>query len=116
MEAYRLYVSFVEEVFDGNRPLTVDKFLYSYKPSEISQSLGFYQFLARGSNCRLVKSLPTSNRKWKTKFFFVSEFWVRNPIEVGRDPFPPYTSEIGNLRPEGMSLFHYTFTFIVELV
>mgnify|MGYP000922495661 CR=1 FL=1 len=47
MEAYPLYASFVEEVFDGNRPLTVDKFLYSYKPSEISQSLGFYQFLAR---------------------------------------------------------------------
>ena len=32
------------EVFDGNRRLTMDEFLYCYKPSEISQSLGFYQF------------------------------------------------------------------------
>ena len=51
------------EVFDGNHPLIVDEFLYCYKPSEISQSLGFYQFSARGSSCRLVKSLPTSDRR-----------------------------------------------------
>jgi len=30
------------EIFDGNRPLTVNEFLYCYKPSEISQSLDFY--------------------------------------------------------------------------
>ena len=40
------------EAFDGNRPLTVDEFLYCYKPSEISQSIGFYQFSARGSSYR----------------------------------------------------------------
>ena len=45
-----------KEVFGGNRPLTVDEFLYCYKPSEINQSNGFYQFTARGSNCRLIKS------------------------------------------------------------
>ena len=76
------------EVFDGNRPLNVDKFLYCYKPSEISQSLGFYQFSAKGSSFRLVKSLPSSDRIWKTEFFFISR-WARNPIEVGRDPFLP---------------------------
>ena len=99
------------EVFDGNRPLTMDEFLYYYKPFEISQSLGLYQFSARGSNCRLLKSLPTSNRKWKTEFCFVSVFWVGKPIEVGTDPFSPYIGEMGNLRPEGMSLFHYLFHF-----
>ena len=29
------------------------------------------------------------------EFFFVSGFWAGNPIKVGRDPFPPYTGEMG---------------------
>ena len=33
------------EVFEGNHPLTMDEFLYCYKPSEINQSLGFINFL-----------------------------------------------------------------------
>ena len=45
------------EVFKGDRPITVDKFLYCYKPSEINQSLGISQFLSRGTDCRLIKSL-----------------------------------------------------------
>ena len=112
--AWRLIISkqvLWREIFDGNRPLTVDEFLYCYKSSKISQSLGFYQFSTKGSNCRLVKSLSTSDRKWKIEFFIISKFWVGNPVEVGRDPFPPYTSEMGNLHLEGMSLFHYSFHF-----
>ena len=93
-----------KEVFGGNRPLTVDEFLYCYKPSKISQSEGFYQFTARGNDCRLIKSLASSDRKWKTEYIFVSGFWARNPVEVGRDPFPPYTGDLGNLRPEGTPL------------
>ena len=49
--AWRLIVSMQvlwREVFGGDRPLTVDEFLYCYKPSEINQSLGFHQFIARG--------------------------------------------------------------------
>ena len=45
--AWRLVVSMQvlwREVFEGDRPLTVDEFLYCYKPSKINQSLGFYQF------------------------------------------------------------------------
>ena len=75
--AWRLVVSMQvlwREVFEGNRPLTVDEFLYCYKPSEINQSLGFYQFTARGKDYRLIKSLVTSDRNWKTEFFFVSGF------------------------------------------
>ena len=30
------------EVFERNCPLTIDKFLYCYKPFEISQFIGFY--------------------------------------------------------------------------
>ena len=103
--AWRLVVSMQvlwREVFEGNYPLTVYEFLYYYKPSEINQSLGFYQFTARGRDYRLIKSLVTLNRNWKTKFFFVSGFWAGRPIEVDRDPFPPYTRELGNLRLEGM--------------
>ena len=62
------------EVFEGDHPLTVDEFLYCYKPSEINQSLGFYKFTATGNDCRLIKSLVTSDRNWKMKFFFVFSF------------------------------------------
>ena len=30
------------ELFEGNRPITIDEFIYCYKPSEITQSAGFY--------------------------------------------------------------------------
>ena len=43
--AWKLIISMQvlwREVFDGNRPLIVDEFLYCYKSFEINQSLGFY--------------------------------------------------------------------------
>ena len=60
--AWRLVVSMQvlwREVFEGYLPLAVDEFLYCYKPSEINQSLGFYQFTARRKDYRLIKSLVT---------------------------------------------------------
>ena len=75
--AWRLVISMQilrREAFGGDRPLTVDEFLYCYKPFKISQYKGFYQFTARGNDCRLIKSLTSSDRKWKTKFIFVSGF------------------------------------------
>ena len=92
-------------MFEGDRPLIVDEFLFCYKPSKINQSQGFYQFTARGSDCKLIKSLVSSDRNWKTEFFFVSGFWSGHPIKVGRDPFVPYTKESGNLRLEGLFCF-----------
>ena len=62
------------EVFGRDRPLTVDEFLFCYKPLEINQSLGFYQFTARDKDCRLIKSLASFDRNWKTEFIFVSGF------------------------------------------
>ena len=103
-------------MFEGNRPLTVDEFLYCYKPSVISQSLGFYQFTARGKDYRLIKSLVTSDRNWKTDFFFISGFWAGRPIEVDQDPFPPYTGELGNLRPEGMPMVITSLFIMLVLV
>ena len=101
--AWRIIVSMQvlwREVFDGNCPLTVDEFLYCNKPSKISQSLGIYQFSARGSSCRLIRSFPLSDRRWKAEFFFILGYWAENPIEVDNDPFPPYTDEMGRLRFE----------------
>ena len=105
--AWRLIISMQilwREVFGGDRPFTVDEFLYCYKPLEIHQSPGFYQFTARGRDCRLVKSLVSSDRKWKTEFFFVSSFWAGNPMDVGWDTFGRYAGDLRNLRPEGKSL------------
>ena len=95
------------EVFGGDRPLTVDEFLFCYKPSEINQSLGCYQFIAKSTDCRLIKSLVSFDRNWKTEFFFVSGFCAGNPIEVGRDTFAPYIGDLGNLRLEGFFFFFF---------
>ena len=73
------------KVFEGNCPLSVDEFLYCYKPFGISQSLGFYQFSIRGSNCRMLRSLLTSDKEWNKEFIFVSGPWVGDLVEVGRD-------------------------------
>ena len=116
LNAWRLIISMQilwREVFGGDRPLTMDEFLFCYKPSEINQSLGFYQFTARGKDCRLIKSLASSDRNWKSEFIFVSGFWARNPVDVGRDPFAPYSGDLGNLRPEGTSLPFFFFLFFL---
>ena len=99
------------EVFGKDYPLTVDEFLFCYKPFEINQSLGFYQFTARAKDCRLIKSLASSDRNWKMEFIFVSGFWAGNLVDVGRDPFTPYSEDLGNLRPESTSFpfFHFSF-------
>ena len=115
--AWRLIISMQilwREVFGGDHPLTVDKFLFCYKPSEINQSLDFHQFTARGKDCRLIKSLASSDRNWKSEFIFISGFWAGNPMDVGRDPFAPYSRDLGNLRPEGTPLpfFFFLFTFL----
>ena len=75
--AWRLIISVQilwKEVFGGDCPLIVDEFLFCYKPSEIHQSFGFYQFTAKATDYRLIKSLALSDRNWKKEFFFVSGF------------------------------------------
>ena len=75
--AWRLIVSMQvlwREVFKGDRRLTVDEFLFCYKPFEINQFQGFYQFTARGNECRLIKSLVSSDRNWKMEIFFIFGF------------------------------------------
>ena len=52
--AWRLVVAMQvlwSEVIEGERPLTVDKFLYCYKPSETNQYPSFYRFTGRSKDC-----------------------------------------------------------------
>ena len=104
------------EALEGNCPITVNEFLYCYKPSEIKKSAGFYQFSSRGSHYSLIKGCSSSDRLWKTKFFIISGNWAGDPIDVGSAPFPPFTSPLGHLHPEGMFPFHFiSFLFIYFL-
>ena len=100
------------EVFEGNCPITVDEFFYCYKPSEITQSTGSYQFLSRGSQFSLIRGCSSSDRLWKKEFFFIFGDWVGDPIDVNNAPFPPFTSALGRLRPKDMSFF-LSFVYFV---
>ena len=107
------------EALEGDRPITVDEFLYCYKPSEIKKSAGFYQFSSRGTPYSLIKGRSSSDRVWKTEFFIISGDWAGDPIDVANAPFPPFTNPLGRLRPEGMFPFHfissYLFSFIYSI-
>ena len=50
----------------------------------------------------MIRGRSSSDRLQKTKFFFVLGNWAGDPIDVNRTPFPPFTSALGRLRPEGM--------------
>ena len=100
------------EVFEGNRPIIVNEFLYCYKPSEITQFASFYQFLSRGSQFSLIRGHSSSDRLWKKEFFFISRNWVGDLIDVNNAPFPPFTSALGCLRPEDMFFFLCFVCFI----
>ena len=95
------------EALEGNCPITVDEFLYCYKPSKIKKSAGFYQFSSRGSYYSLIKGRSLSDRLWKKEFFIISGNWAGDPADVGNPPFPPFTSPLGRLRPEGMFFFPF---------
>ena len=96
------------EALEGNRPITVDEFLYCYKPSEIKKSAGFYQFSSRGPHFSLIKGRSSSDRLWKTEFFIISRDWVGGPLDVNSASFPPFTNPLGSLRLEGMYFFQKT--------
>ena len=101
------------EALEGNRPITVDEFLYCYKPSEIKKSAGFYQFSSRVSYYSLIKGRSSSDRLWKKEFFIISGYWARDPADVGNPLFLPFTSPLGRLRPEGMFPFHFILCFLI---
>ena len=74
------------EALEGNRLITVDEFLYCYKPSEIEKFAGFYQFSSRGSYYSLIKGRGSFDRFWKQEFFIISGNWAGDPADVGSPP------------------------------
>ena len=100
------------EALEGNRPITVDEFLYYYKPSEIKKSAGFYQFSSRDSYYSLIKARSSSDRFWKQEFFIISGNWAGDLAAVGSPSFPPFTSPLSRLRPEGLFSFHFISFFL----
>ena len=97
------------EALEGNRPITMDEFLYCYKPSEIKKFVGFYQFSSRGPHFSMIKGRSSFDRLWKTEFYIISGDWARDPVDVNSAPFPHFTSPLGCLRPEDMYFFHFFF-------
>ena len=104
------------EALEGNRPITVDEFLYYYKPSKIKKSAGFYQFSSRGTHFSLINGRSSSDRLWKTEFFIISGDWAGDPVDVNSAPFPPFTSPLGRLRPKGMYFFHFFLILLLLLL
>jgi hypothetical protein len=87
-------------VLGAKHRLSVKEFLYCYRLEE--KYTGVWTFHCRCSKRNLVSDLPSSNKKWKNRFFFVSGEWEfgnmdkadkRMPIGVNR--------RWGYLRPEG---------------
>ena len=72
--------------------------------------------MARAKEYRLIKSLVTSYRNWKTEFFFVSGFWAGRPIEVDQNPLPRDSGDLRNLHPEGMPMAIILLFIILVLV
>jgi hypothetical protein len=71
---------------NGCEDLTVDEFLFCYEPYQIALSRGFWTFKNRDANTKVVQGLPSSDRIWKDKYFFVcGDNWERLPQEDPRD-------------------------------
>jgi hypothetical protein len=71
---------------NGREDLTVDEFLFCYEPCQIALSLGFWTFKHRDMDIKIVQGLPSSNRIWKNKYFFVWGYnWERLPQKDPRD-------------------------------
>jgi hypothetical protein len=88
-------------VLGAKRRLSVKEFLYCYRPEEY---IGVWTFHCRCSERNLVSDLPSNNKKWRNRFFFVSgSEWKfgnmdktdkRMPIGVNRRwGYPPPESE-----------------------
>ena len=70
---------------DGQKSLTLDKFLFCYQPLPTLSTKGTYYIKCREEKYRLVTEIPSSNRRWKERYFFVGGAdWVCRLEEVGK--------------------------------
>ena len=67
---------------EGQETLSLDEFLYFYKPIRVPKAEGMYYFKCRKRERQLITKIPSSNGDWKEKFFFVlGSDWVCSPEE-----------------------------------
>ena len=71
----------------------------------------FLEFSFRSPYFSLIKGHSSSDKLWKTEFFVISRNWAEDLVDVNRAAFPPFTSSLGRLRPEGMFFFHISHLF-----
>ena len=89
-----------EAMFDSAKRLMVQEFLHCYCPDEIAQSKGMYSFMPRSLLLRLVCETPSSNRNWKSRYFFMKgDEWMFRP---GDNEFMPVNTTWGILPLSGM--------------
>ena len=101
--AWRVFLS-VEVLYgamsDWARRLTVEEFFHYYRPAEITQSKGTYNFAPRGSLLRLICKNPDSNRDWKSRyFFFEGDEWM---CHLDDTEFMPVDKTWGIMPSSGM--------------
>jgi hypothetical protein len=95
---------------NGQEDLTVDEFLFCYEPCQIALSRGFWTFKNRDANTRIVQGLPSSDRIWKDKYFFVcGDNWERLPQEDPRD-FVKVRRSWGTPSPSGVCFSFSSFS------
>ena len=102
-------------VFGAKHRLSVKEFLYCYRPEE--KYVGWWTFHCRGSEWNVVSDLPSSNKKWKNRFFFISgSEWEFGNMDMADKQKPiGVNRRWGYLHPEGefVMVFFFLSLFIV---
>ena len=97
--AWRVFLS-VEVLYgamsDGARRPIVEEFFQCYRPTEVTQSKGMYNFTPRSPLLRLICENPDSNRDWKSHYFFLEgDEWMCHPSDnefIGHNAIVRYVS------------------------
>ena len=108
--ALRVFLS-VEVLYgamsDGARRLTVEEFFHCYRPTEVTQSKGMYNFTPRSPLLRLICENPDSNRDWKSRYFFLEgDEWMCHP---GDNEFMPVEKTWGIMPQSSICLSTETY-------
>ena len=100
----------------GNRQLTLDEFIYCYRPHHIASSKGTYHFNARDKNLRLVSDMPNSNKNWKSRYFFVEGTdWVCHQEEWATMPHGYFDNTWAFVRDLGQFRQPCSFRFLSDV-
>ena len=117
LNAWRVFLGaevLYEVMSDGANRMTMEKFFHCYRPSEITQSKGMYNFVPRSLLLRLVCNTPDSNKNWKGRYFFIQgDEWMCHP---SKQEYMPVTKH-GALCPRPVCIhLHEVFTFLTFVI